>query len=158
MVQCFVFAGMVYYCWINHILLLNTLAELIILMNNMETKEIFIRLNSYVIVLCPFSFSSIPGRGLTFDVSFWCPHSLNGLALPLPISQLSYQFRIYAKSTCIHALNAMKIFHYIHGWKSPTRMVSDMDAMCSCIFNFCDARMRIAITCVVPRGYFRGPP
>ena len=25
-------------------------------------------------------------------------------------------------------------------------------------FNLCDVRMRIAITCIVPRGYFRGPP
>ena len=46
-----------------------------------------------------------------------------------------YQIRIYAKSTCVHALIAMDIFHYMHGWKSLTRMVSDMDAMFSCIFN-----------------------
>ena len=32
-------------------------------------------------------------------------------------------------------------------------MVSDMDAMFSCIYNVCDMRMRIAITCTVPRGY-----
>ena len=35
-------------------------------------------------------------------------------------------------------------------------MISDMDTMFSCFFNLCDVRMRIAITCVVPRGYFRG--
>ena len=35
-------------------------------------------------------------------------------------------------------------------------MVSDMDAMFSCSFNLCDVRMRIAITCIVPRGYLRG--
>ena len=46
----------------------------------------------------------------------------------------------------------------MHGWKSPTRMVTDMDAMLSCVFNLCDVRMRIAITCMVPRGYFTGPP
>ena len=69
-----------------------------------------------------------------------------------------YQFRIYANSTCVHALIAMEIFHHLHGWKSPTRMVSDMDAMFFCIFNFRDVRMRIFITCIVPRGYFRGPP
>ena len=37
-------------------------------------------------------------------------------------------------------------------------MVSDMDAMLSCVFNLCGVRMRIAITCMVPMGYFRGPP
>ena len=42
----------------------------------------------------------------------------------------------------------------MRGWKSPTRMVSDMDAMFSCIFNLSDVRMRIAIT----KGYLRGPP
>ena len=33
-------------------------------------------------------------------------------------------------------------------------MVSDMDAMFSCIFNVCDVRMRIAITCAqgLPQG------
>ena len=36
-------------------------------------------------------------------------------------------------------------------------MVSDMDAMFSCIFNLCDVRMRISIACMVPRGYLRGP-
>ena len=35
-------------------------------------------------------------------------------------------------------------------------MVSVMHAMLSCIFYLCDVRMRIAITCMVPRGYFRG--
>ena len=37
-------------------------------------------------------------------------------------------FRIYAKTTFLY-------FHDMHGWKLPTRMVSDMDAMLSCIFN-----------------------
>ena len=63
---------------------------------------------------------------------------------------------IYAKSTCVHALIAMEIFHNMHGWKSPIRMVSDMDAMFSCIFNLCDVRVRIVITCIVPRGCLRG--
>ena len=45
----------------------------------------------------------------------------------------------------------------MHGWKSPTKIVSDMDAMFSFFFNLCDARMRIAITCIVPRGYIKGP-
>ena len=31
-----------------------------------------------------------------------------------------------------------------------------MDAMFSCIFNLCD--VRIALTCIVPRGYLGGPP
>ena len=35
-------------------------------------------------------------------------------------------------------------------------MVSDMDAMFSCIFYLCDVRMRPAITCIGPRGYLRG--
>ena len=35
-------------------------------------------------------------------------------------------------------------------------MVSDMDAIFSCIFNLCYVRMRIAITCIVPKGYLRG--
>ena len=34
-------------------------------------------------------------------------------------------------------------------------MVSDMDAIFSCIFNLCAVRMRIAITCIVPKGYLR---
>ena len=29
-------------------------------------------------------------------------------------------------------------------------MVDDMEAMFSCIFNFCDERMCIATTCIVP--------
>ena len=37
-------------------------------------------------------------------------------------------------------------------------MVSDMDAMFSCIFNLCDVRMRIAISCIVPMGYLGGRP
>ena len=37
-------------------------------------------------------------------------------------------------------------------------MVSDMDAMFSCILNLCDVRMCKAITCNVPRGYLKGPP
>ena len=57
-----------------------------------------------------------------------------------------YQIRIYAKSTCVHALIAMEIFHY----KSPTRLVSDMDAMSFCILNLCDVCMRIAITFFCP--------
>ena len=35
-------------------------------------------------------------------------------------------------------------------------MVSDIDAMLSCIFNLFDVRMRIAITCIVPTGHFKG--
>ena len=31
-------------------------------------------------------------------------------------------------------------------------MVSDMGAMFSCIFNLCDVRMRIALTCFVKQG------
>ena len=46
----------------------------------------------------------------------------------------------------------------MHGWKSLARIVSGMDAMFSCIFNLCDVRMRIALTCMVPWGYLRGPP
>ena len=38
----------------------------------------------------------------------------------------------------------MQIFHYIRGSKSPTRMVSDMYAMSSCIFNLCDLRREVA--------------
>ena len=36
-------------------------------------------------------------------------------------------------------------------------MVSGMDAMFSCISNLYDVRIRIAITCIVPSGYLRGP-
>ena len=47
----------------------------------------------------------------------------------------------------------------LHAWlKSPTRMVSGIGAMFSCIFILCDVRMRIAITCMVLRGYLMGPP
>ena len=63
-----------------------------------------------------------------------------------------YQFRMYANSTCVHALIAMEIFHYMRGCKSPARRVSDMDAIFSCILNLYDVRMRISITCIVPRG------
>ena len=52
----------------------------------------------------------------------------------------------------------MEIFYYMRGWKSPTRMVSDMEEMFSSIFDLCYVRMRIAITCIVPRSYLRGPP
>ena len=48
----------------------------------------------------------------------------------------------------------MEIFHYMYGWKSPTRMVIGMDAMLSCISNYNDVRMRIAMTCTMPRGSF----
>ena len=54
-----------------------------------------------------------------------CANALSGcgataLFLPLPISHLCenyllYQFRIYANSTCAHALIAMEIFHYMDG-------------------------------------------
>ena len=37
-------------------------------------------------------------------------------------------------------------------------MVSGMDAMFSCIFNVYDVRMRVAIPCMVSKGYLRGPP
>ena len=49
---------------------------------------------------------------------------------------------------------------YVHkgGLKPDSFHFSDMDAMFSCIFNVCDVCMhRSAITCIVPRGYFRGP-
>ena len=52
----------------------------------------------------------------------------------------------------------MDIFHYMRGWKLATRMVSDMDAMFSCIFNLCDVRMRLAMTCIMPMGYLKRPP
>ena len=51
----------------------------------------------------------------------------------------------------------MKIFYYTRGWKSPTRMVSDMDAMFPCIYNLCDVRISIDMTCIVTRGYLRDP-
>ena len=37
-------------------------------------------------------------------------------------------------------------------------MDSDIDAMFSYIFNLCDVRMRIALTCSLLRGCLRGPP
>ena len=37
-------------------------------------------------------------------------------------------------------------------------MVSDMDAMFFCIFNLCDVRITIVITCIVPRSNLSGPP
>ena len=52
----------------------------------------------------------------------------------------------------------MEIFHYMLGLKSLTRIVSNMDAMCSRIFYLPDVRMHIAITCIVPKGYIRGLP
>ena len=73
------------------------------------------------------------------------------------LASFTKYIRIYAKSTCVHALFLMEIFPYMHVLKSLTRMVSDMDAMFSCIFNLCDMRMGIARTCIVPRGYLRGP-
>ena len=59
-----------------------------------------------------------------------------------------YQFRIYANSTCVHALLAK--------WRYFITCMVEMGAMLSCIFNLCDVRMRIAITCIVHRGYPRG--
>ena len=44
----------------------------------------------------------------------------------------------------------MEIFHYMRRWKSPTRMVRDMDAMFF-IFKLCDVRMRIAIPVLCSR-------
>ena len=52
---------------------------------------------------------------------------------------LFYQIRIYAKSTCVHIFLQWRYF--MCGWKSPTRMFSDMDAMFY----------------IVPGGYLRGP-
>ena len=46
----------------------------------------------------------------------------------------------------------------MRGCKWSTRMISDMDAMLSCIFDLCDVRMRMAITCIVPGGYPKSPP
>ena len=37
-------------------------------------------------------------------------------------------------ATSVHALIAMEIFHYMHDSKSPTRVVSDMNAVFSCSF------------------------
>ena len=54
--------------------------------------------------------------------------------------------------------NAMEIFQNMRGGKSPIRMVSDIDAMFSCILNLCDVNMRIAVTCIVTRGYLKGSP
>ena len=68
--------------------------------------------------------------------------------LPLPISHL-YEFYM---CTCINCNGDISLHA---GLK---KMVSDMDAMFSCIFNLCDVRMRITISCVVPRDYFMGPP
>ena len=35
-------------------------------------------------------------------------------------------------------------------------MISDLDAMFSCIFNLCDVRLLIAIACIVPSGLLQG--
>ena len=43
----------------------------------------------------------------------------------------------------------------LHAW---LKIASDMDAMFSCFFNLCDVRVRMALTCIVPRGYLGGPP
>ena len=40
--------------------------------------------------------------------------------------------------------------------KSPTRMDSGMDTMLSCIFNLCDVRVGIAMTCIATISYLRG--
>ena len=75
-------------------------------------------------------------------------------------SKIFFNLKLSLKSafSASFALIAMEIFHYMHDWKSPTRMVSHRDAMLSCIFHWCDVRMRIDITPMVPRGYLRGPP
>ena len=60
---------------------------------------------------------------LQSPILFFLVHRLRILTLPLPISHLCenylplpvYQFRIYAKYTCVHALITMDIFHYMHG-------------------------------------------
>ena len=54
-----------------------------------------------------------------------------------------------------HIIALLRWRYFITRVKS-TRMVSGMDAMFSSIFNLCDVRMRIAITCIVPRGCLRG--
>ena len=86
------------------------------------------------------------------------------LTLPLPISHLCDKYLPLSNShlceihmcTCINCNEDIFITCVFE--KSPTRMVSDIDAMLSYIFNLCDMRMRIAITCIMPRGYVRGPP
>ena len=35
-------------------------------------------------------------------------------------------------------------------------MVSDMDSMLFCMFNLCDVRIAIAITCIVPKSVSGG--
>ena len=57
--------------------------------------------------------------------------------LPLPISHL-------CEIHVCTSINCDGDIYYMGGWKSPTRMVSDMDAMFSCIFSLCDVRMRIS--------------
>ena len=47
----------------------------------------------------------------------------------------------------------MEIFGCKPGWKSPTKMVSSMDAMFFLILN-----LRIAITGIVLKGHLRGTP
>ena len=103
----------------------------------------------------------------------WSPHRYNPTDLHvfvqttlnpsfyLPVSYLCEHYPLpnlhSCETTCVHALIATEIFHYMLGWKSPTRMVSDMNALFSCIFTLCDVRMRISITCSVPKGHLSGP-
>ena len=83
------------------------------------------------------------------------------LTLPLPNSHVCENYLPLLNShlceihmcTCIDCNGDISL----HAWLK-IRMVSDMDAKFSYIFNLCDVRMRIAMTCIVPRGYLRGPP
>ena len=63
----------------------------------------------------------------------WC--HIKAPALCNPIFYFSdMRLVMHRWVTFVHALIAMEIFHYMCGWKSPTRMTSDMDAMLSSHF------------------------
>ena len=59
---------------------------------------------------------------------------------------------------CVYTLIAMEIYHYIimRDWKSATRIISDMDAIVSCIFNLCDVCMCMDITFFCAQGLPQG--
>ena len=69
----------------------------------------------------------------------WFPSSLMVTSLPFLMLQNypNFWFYPYANSTHLYmyAIIAMEIIHYMRGWKPPTRIVSDMDAMFFCIFS-----------------------
>ena len=64
----------------------------------------------------------VPLHNLTLDSSF------TNFAFMRKLPSLTN----FALNPHVHVLIVMEIFHHMHGWKSPTRTVSDMNAMLAC--------------------------